>query len=149
MSCSSTAANLLNDPDSYWHIVVGNWIVAHHAFPTHDPFSFTFAGAPWIAKEWLSQVLYAGAHALAGWPGMVMLAAAAIALAFALLTRFLLADLRPLYALLLRRRSPSCSPRPMSLRGRMRWPSRSWSPGWPGSSAPPTKSARRRCGCCR
>ena len=54
---------LLNDPDSYWHIVVGRWIVAHRAFPTHDPFSFTFAGAPWIAKEWLSQILYAGAHA--------------------------------------------------------------------------------------
>ncbi len=92
---------LLNDPDSYWHVVVGNWIVAHHAFPTHDPFSFTFAGSPWIAKEWLSQVLYAGAHAVAGWPGMVMLAALGVALAFALLTRFLLAELRPPYALLL------------------------------------------------
>ncbi len=92
---------LLNDPDSYWHLVVGRWIVEHRAFPTADPFSFTFAGAPWIAKEWLSQVLYAGAHALAGWTGMVALAAGAAALAFALLARSLLRELRPPQALLL------------------------------------------------
>ena len=92
--------SLLNDADSYWHIVVGRWIVDHWAFPTHDMFSFTFAGAPWIAKEWLSQVLYAGAEAVAGWPGMVVLAAACAALAFALLTRILLRDLKPAHALL-------------------------------------------------
>ena len=91
---------LLNDPDSYWHIVVGQWMAEHRAFPTHDPFSFTFAGSPWIAKEWLSQVLYAGAHAAAGWPGMVVLAAASVGLAFALLTRALVRDLHPLYAIL-------------------------------------------------
>ncbi len=91
---------LLNDADSYWHIVVGRWIVDHGAFPTRDPFSFTFAGSPWIAKEWLSQILYATAQAAAGWPGMVVLAAAAVALAFGLFTRFLLDDLKPLYAIL-------------------------------------------------
>ena len=92
--------SLLNDADSYWHVVVGRWMVAHRAFPTADPFSFTFAGAPWIAKEWLSQVLYAGADAVAGWAGMVALAAASVALAFALLTRFLAGRLRPPYAFL-------------------------------------------------
>ncbi len=91
---------LLNDPDSYWHVVVGRWMVEHRAFPTADPFSFTFAGSPWIAKEWLSQILYAAAHAAFGWPGMVALAAASVALAFALLARFLIDDLRPLYAVL-------------------------------------------------
>jgi hypothetical protein len=92
---------LLNDPDSYWHLVLGRWIVDHAAFPHSDPFSFTFMGAHWIAKEWLSQVLYAGAHALAGWTGMAILAAAAVALAFALLTRALLDELAPVAALAL------------------------------------------------
>src|SRR6478736_4853269 len=50
---------LLADPDSHWHIAVGNWMLAHGAVPTVDPFSFTFAGQPWIAKEWLSQLLMA------------------------------------------------------------------------------------------
>src|SRR6478672_2419383 len=61
--------NLLRDGDSYWHVAVGHWIVDHHAFPVSDSFSFTFTGSRWIAKEWLSQLLYAGAYALAGWPG--------------------------------------------------------------------------------
>ena len=87
---------LLNDPDSYWHLVVGRWIAEHRAFPVADPFSFTTNGAHWIAKEWLSQILYSGAFAIGGWSGMVVLAAAAIALAFALLTRFLADELAPL-----------------------------------------------------
>ena len=94
-------ARLLNDPDVYWHIAVGRWIVEHRAFPHVDPFSATMAGAPWIAKEWLSQLLYAGAHAVAGWPGVVVLAAAMIAAAFALLAHFLLQKLAPLPALTL------------------------------------------------
>jgi hypothetical protein len=92
-------ARLLNDPDVYWHIAVGQWIVEHRAFPHVDTFSATVAGAPWIAKEWLSQVLYAGAHAVAGWPGVVVLAACTIAAAFALLAYFLLQKLAPLPAL--------------------------------------------------
>src|SRR5215470_16743258 len=92
---------LLNDPDTYWHIAVGEWIVEHRAFPHVDMFSATVAGAPWIAKEWLSQLLYAGAHALAGWSGVIVLAAMAIAAAFALLAHFLLQKLAPVPALTL------------------------------------------------
>jgi hypothetical protein len=92
---------LLTDPDIYWHIAVGEWIVGHRAFPHADMFSATMAGAPWIATAWLSEVLYAGAHALAGWSGVVVLAAAAIATAFALLAYFLLQKLAPLPALTL------------------------------------------------
>ncbi|HXW26249.1 MAG TPA: hypothetical protein VEK73_16010 [Xanthobacteraceae bacterium] len=94
-------ARLLNDPDVYWHLAVGQWIVAHGAFPHVDVFSQTMAGAPWIAKEWLSQLLYAGAFGVAGWPGVVVLAAAASAAAFALLARFLLQKLAPAAALAL------------------------------------------------
>jgi len=92
---------LLVDPDIYWHIAVGKWIVEHRAFPHFDMFSATPPGAPWIAKEWLSQLLYAGAHAVAGWSGVVVLVAAAIATAFALLAYFLLQKLAPAPALTL------------------------------------------------
>jgi hypothetical protein len=77
---------LLRDADIYWHLVVGQWVVAHGAVPHTDMFSQTFLGQPWIAKEWLSQVLYATAYAAAGWSGIVVLAAVAIAAAFAMLT---------------------------------------------------------------
>ena len=91
---------LLSDPDSHWHIAVGNWILAHASVPTTDTFSFTFAGQPWIAKEWLSQLALAGAFDLGGWAGVTALAAAAIAITFALLLRLLLADLKPMPALM-------------------------------------------------
>jgi hypothetical protein len=91
-----SAAKLLNDPDTYWHAAVGRWIAAHGWVPTADPFSFTFAGEPWIAKEWLAQLLYAGAYGLAGWTGMAILAAAATALAFGLLAHRLERNLAPI-----------------------------------------------------
>jgi len=89
---------LLADPDSHWHIAVGNWMLARGAVPTVDPFSFTFAGQPWIAKEWLSQLLMAVAFKLGGWGGVTVLAASALAVSFALMLRLLLRDLRPLPA---------------------------------------------------
>ena len=86
---------LLGDPDSYSHIAVGRWIMAHGAVPASDPFSFSMHGAPWITFEWLSEVIYAAVYALSGWAGVVALAAASIALAFGLQTRFLLRELSP------------------------------------------------------
>ncbi len=100
--CLANADGLpvLADPDSHWHIAVGNWIFAHRAVPVVDTFSFTFNGAPWIAKEWLSQLLLALAFESAGWAGVVVLSAAALAVGFALMLRLLLRDLNPLPALL-------------------------------------------------
>src|SRR5262249_48738974 len=73
----------------------------HGAMPSSDSFSFSMHGAPWITFEWLSEVIYAAVYALSGWSGVVVLAAAAIALAFGLLTRFLQRELSPTYALLM------------------------------------------------
>jgi hypothetical protein len=92
---------LLNDPDSYSHIEVGRWIIAHGTLPATDPFSFSRHGAPWITFEWLSEVIYAAAYALAGWPGVLVVGAAAIALAFGLFTFFLLRELSPTQTLLM------------------------------------------------
>lgn len=91
---------LLGDPDTYLHIAAGNWMWAHGSVPPTDPFSFTFEGAPWIAHEWLSELIFAGAFAALGWAGVVALTAAAIALTFALLAQFLGGLLSRLAALL-------------------------------------------------
>jgi hypothetical protein len=97
----AAGASLLRDPDTYWHLVVGQWIITNGTFPHADFLSHTFAGRPWIAKEWLSQILYAGAYAMAGWTGIVVLAAASIAAAFALLARTLAERLAPVPTLIL------------------------------------------------
>ena len=83
------APRLLSDPDTYSHIALGRWIVAHHTIPWVDPMSQTMHGTPWIAFEWLSQVLLAGVYELGGWPGVVALTVLAIALAFGVLTQAL------------------------------------------------------------
>jgi len=59
--------------DTTWHLAAGNWMMAHGQVPHVDPFSYTFAGAPWQAHEWLSEVLMAGAFDVAGWTGVVVL----------------------------------------------------------------------------
>src|SRR5512132_2056262 len=68
---------LLADPDTYSHIALGRWILEHHAVPTTDPFSATLRGTHWIAFEWLSQVVFAIAHAAAGWTGVIAVTAVA------------------------------------------------------------------------
>ena len=78
-------SNLLRDSDTYWHIAAGKWIIAHHAVPRVDIYSFTKAGEPWISTSWLAQVLYGEAFELAGWAGPIVLAATCIAATIALL----------------------------------------------------------------
>jgi hypothetical protein len=80
---------LLNDPDTMWHVTVGQWILDHRAVPETDVYSFTMRGQPWNSMNWLAQVLYAKAFSLFGWSGPVVLAAAASAATFALLTKLL------------------------------------------------------------
>jgi len=64
---------VLNDGDTWTHVATGEWILAHGAVPRVDPFSFTFAGQPWIAHEWLSDVVMALAYRAAGWSGVALL----------------------------------------------------------------------------
>ncbi len=47
------------DPDLWWHIKNGQNILVTHRWPTTDPYSFTIAGAPWLAYEWLGDVTIA------------------------------------------------------------------------------------------
>ena len=53
------APQVLNDGDTWSHIAVGQWIIQNHAVPRTDPFSFTLAGAPWGAHEWLAELAMA------------------------------------------------------------------------------------------
>jgi hypothetical protein len=46
------------DPDLWWHLRTGQWIVDTGHVPHTDPFSFTRAGHAWVAHEWLSEVAF-------------------------------------------------------------------------------------------
>jgi hypothetical protein len=92
-------AKLLSDPDTHWHITVGQWIMENRAFPWVDPFSHTFLGEPWIAKEWLSQVLLHGAFEAGGWRGVAFLTVLCAAGSVAALAAWLAARLRSTLAI--------------------------------------------------
>jgi hypothetical protein len=92
------APQVLNDGDTYSHIAAGAWILHHRSVPLTDPFSYTFYGKPWVAHEWLSELLMAVAFRLAGWSGLLTLFAATTALSLGLLARYLLRWLSPLAA---------------------------------------------------
>jgi hypothetical protein len=47
------------DPDLWWHIVAGRWILAHHSIPTVDHWNFFTAGTPWRAYSWSIEVILA------------------------------------------------------------------------------------------
>ena len=76
------SARVFIDGDTNWHVAAGRWILDHRTVPTTDPFSFTYAGRPWVAHEWGSEVPMALAYLAAGWSGVVILIGLAAGLAF-------------------------------------------------------------------
>src|SRR5215475_10383309 len=80
-----TSDYFLRDPDTYWHIAVARQIWETGALPQIDELSFTFQGRPWIAKEWLSQLILFSAYSIGSWRGVVLVTAATIAATYALL----------------------------------------------------------------
>jgi hypothetical protein len=85
---------LLKDPDTYWHIAVGQRIWQTGSPPYVDEFSFTFQGHPWMANEWLIDLLMFSAYNLGGWRALVLLTAFTIAATYSLLYLILSRELR-------------------------------------------------------
>jgi len=67
------------DPDYWWHLATGRWMLTHGRIPTTDPFSFTHGGQNWYAHEWLSELALALADKIAGYAGGILLTAAIVA----------------------------------------------------------------------
>ena len=72
---------VLGDGDTWSHVATGEWILAHGGPPRADPFSYSMAGAPWTAHEWLAEVLLTLAFRFGGWSGVALLTGAAVATA--------------------------------------------------------------------
>jgi len=78
---------LFSDGSTGWHLVVGRWVLTHGAVPRREFLSYTFAGEPWVAFEWLSDVALAVLESLGGLPGVAVGCAVAIATLFWMLYR--------------------------------------------------------------
>lgn len=47
---------VIADPDIWWHLQTGKWIVEHKTLPSTDPFSSYGEGKPWVPYSWLFEV---------------------------------------------------------------------------------------------
>ena len=61
----------IDDPDVWWRLRTGQWIIENHSPPARDYFSTLAMGKPWIEYSWLSEVLIYVTYALLGLLGVV------------------------------------------------------------------------------
>jgi len=58
------------DPDCWFHMAFGRYLMEHGAFPPGDVFSYTAPGGEWISSGWASSWLLQMLYARAGLPGL-------------------------------------------------------------------------------
>ena len=73
------------DPDLWWHLRTGQWIVETGHVPHFDPFSFTRAGEAWVSHEWLSEVVFYELWKHGGAAALIVFSAMVTTLGFMLL----------------------------------------------------------------
>ncbi len=69
----------LVDPDFWWHLEAGRWIVEHGRVPWEDPFSYTARGRLWIAYSWLPEVVFYALTHFLGFDALIWFIAGAAA----------------------------------------------------------------------
>jgi hypothetical protein len=83
------APGMLGDGDTGWHLRTGEWILANHRVPTQDMFSYTKAGQPWFAWEWLWDVSFGWLHQQWGMAAVILASMLVICSTSVLLFRLL------------------------------------------------------------
>lgn len=81
------ASRPLDDGDFWWHLKTGQYIVEQGVVPRNDFFSFTNYGKPWVAHEWLSEVVFYLGYSWFGYNSLIFIFAVLVVLAFWLVTR--------------------------------------------------------------
>lgn len=79
----------IREPDIWWQLLAGRWMVENGAITHTDTFSFTMAGKPWINVKWLYEILIAVIEKGLGAEGVMLLQALISAAIVYLLIRVL------------------------------------------------------------
>lgn len=56
------------DPDLWWHITIGRWIIAHRDVPVVDHWTLFGQGEVWRAYSWMIEILFALVDRVGGGP---------------------------------------------------------------------------------
>ncbi len=82
----------MNDLGTGFHIRAGEYIIHNFTIPKYDIFSFIAPPLPWVAHEWLSEVIMAVVHHIFGLTGVVLFFSLLIAFTYFLLFKFVRAS---------------------------------------------------------
>jgi hypothetical protein len=75
------------DPDTYWHLASGQWMLDHREILRTDVFSSTVSGQPYSVGEWLGQVVLTLVFNVGGWGGLAICRAVLVGIAAFFLAR--------------------------------------------------------------
>ena len=84
---AAVALHPLIEPDVFWHLASGRWILEHGHVPHGDPFSWVSPGSPWVNLQWLFDVGLVSAWTWGGPDALVLGKAVALAALAALWLR--------------------------------------------------------------
>jgi len=75
-----SSVKIIHEPDIWWQIRTGQWILENNQVPKVDVFSFTYLNEPWINVKWFAEVLMASVNDFFGSEWLVLLQIACISL---------------------------------------------------------------------
>ncbi len=78
-SCSAFFLPIIN-PDIFWHLSAGRYVLAHLSPPRADFLSWPMSGAEWVDFEWLTQAVYFLLFKAGGFKALLFFKAALLAL---------------------------------------------------------------------
>lgn len=67
-----TVRGRFNNSDLWWHLRMGQIMLATHSIPTHDLFSYTTNHQALVPQEWLAEVAIYGAYLAGGYSGLML-----------------------------------------------------------------------------
>ena len=89
------------DPDTYWHLASGQWMLDHREILRTDIFSSTVNGQPYSVGEWLGEIVLTLVFNAGSWAGLALFRALLVAVAAFFLARLSRRGGAPLVAALL------------------------------------------------
>jgi hypothetical protein len=79
-----------DDPDLFWHLASGAWMLDHGRILDRDIFSTTMTGSPYSVGQWLGEIVFAALYRIGGWLALDLLRAVLVGIATFFIARVVL-----------------------------------------------------------
>jgi hypothetical protein len=83
----AAAARPIKDPDFYWHLKTGQYLVETRSIPRVDIFSVVKFGSEWVTHEWMSELFMYSVFRVFGYLGLIVLFSGIITATFSIAYR--------------------------------------------------------------